>query len=88
MTPLIVTRKHFRNLLLIFCSTLVITTFCEKKTVFAKEKSSPAKQVGGKHVVVEVNGVKLTQNEIDAAINTRLKSIKGARPKKGLKNYG
>jgi len=80
MISLIITKKHLQNLLLIFCSTLLITIFCEKKCISAGENSLSLNEVDGGNVVVEVNGIKFTQNELDTRINPQLQAIRGKLP--------
>ena len=87
MTQLNVTRRHLRSLMLIFCSILLITIFYGIKHVSAKEKSAPAQQVDVGNVVVEVNGIKITQNEIDAKIKTQLESMKVTQHKDEFEKY-
>ena len=91
-----ITSKHSLNLVLIFCLTLLISIACEKKDVPATESSPPSKQVDEKNstkkdntsigeakssrVIVEVNGTKLTQSEVDTMINRSLGSVKDKIP--------
>ena len=87
MKPLFFTRKHHRYLLFIFCSALLIAIFCEEKYISAKENLPHSQKVDGENVVVEVNGIKMTQNEVDAEIKNPLESIKGTRLENNFENY-
>jgi peptidyl-prolyl cis-trans isomerase C len=90
----IITRTHLRNLVLLSCSILLINIACKKEAVSPTENSSPSKQVDKKiptrkdnSLAVEVNGVKITQNEVDAQINGRLESIKGKLSKDQVEKF-
>jgi len=92
----IITRTYFLNSVLILCSLLLINIVCEKKDILATEHTSPSRKSDGKakmkeddsfintteskNVVVEVNGIKLTQHEVDTKINSTLESIKDKIP--------
>jgi peptidyl-prolyl cis-trans isomerase C len=102
MKKTIITSTHFLNSVLIFCSLLLINIACEKKDAPAVENSSPSKQIDGKvstkkddslinttkssNVVVEVNGITLTQGEIDTEMSSTLESIKGRVPQDQMEN--
>jgi len=85
----IINNIYFRNLVILFCLILLINTACKKKEVSPPENSSLSKQLDEKvstkkddstqlsTMVVEVNGIKLTQHEIDKKIESITESIKG-----------
>jgi len=94
ITP--IARSVFQNLFLLFCSVLLITTLYLKENSAAAENISSNKQISNKatikeddklpqnvpssYVVVEVNGIKLTQGELDEKIRGILESVKGQVP--------
>ena len=75
-----VTRKSFRNEVLLFCLMLLLTVVFSNGDARAEDKAFPAKQVTEETVVVEVNGVKLTQKEVDEKIDRTLASVQGMVP--------
>jgi len=95
----IITSTHFRSIVTLLCSALLINFACEKNDIPAAEKSSPSKQADEKiptikddtttpsQVVVEVNGIKLTQNEVDAKMSKTLESIKGRFPQDQMAKF-
>jgi len=95
----IITSTHLRNVVTLLCLTLLINIGCENKDIPAAEESSPSKQVGEKiptikgdatkpsQVVVEVNGIKLTQSEVDEKISKTLESIKGQFPQDQMAQF-
>ena len=60
-----VTEKTVRNKVLLFCLILLLTVVFSKGDARAEDKYSPAKKATEDTVVVEVNGVKLNQKEVD-----------------------
>jgi len=102
MKKTIMTSTHFLNSVLIFCSLLLINMACEKKDTPAAENAILSKQVEERistqkddslisttkssRVVVEVDGIKLTQNEVDTRINSTLESIKNKYPPDQIEN--
>jgi len=89
-----ITNAHFRNLVMLFCSILIllINIACKKEEAPPAEISTLSKHVDEKvstkkgdstqlsTMVVEVNGIKLTQNEVDTKISSIMESIEGKYP--------
>lgn len=102
MKPSIITRIHFQNPVLLFCLLLIINIACEKKDIPAAENDILSKQVKEKvstkkddssiavnkssNFVVEVNGIKLTQDEVDKKTNRTMESIKGRFPQEQMES--
>ena len=91
MKQSIITSAHFRNVAILSCLTLLITFACKKNDVPAaensfseevSEKAAPKEDDASKAqtVVVEVNGIKLTQNEVDAQTNKIIAAIQSQVP--------
>jgi peptidyl-prolyl cis-trans isomerase C len=88
----IITNKNFRNLVVLACSLLLVNIACKKDDVATAENASPQKQAAEKiaakkadstkpsTVIVEVNGTKLTQNDIDTELGGRLQAMKAQLP--------
>jgi peptidyl-prolyl cis-trans isomerase C len=87
----IMTSAHFKNVAILSCLTLLITFACKKSDVPAAENSfaedvnetaAPKKDDASKTqtVVVEVNGIKLTQNEVDAQMNKIIAAVQSQVP--------
>jgi len=87
----IMTSAHFKNVAILSCLTLLMTFACKKSDVPAaenslseqvNEKTAPEKDDASKaqNVVVEVNGIKLTQNEVDAQMNKVMAAVKSQVP--------
>ena len=82
-----VTKKSFHKVVIIFAATLLATGFFGNSGVGAEEKASSPAKVAGETVVVEVNGVKLTQKEIDEKANRTIESIKDKVPPDQLEPF-
>ena len=88
----IITNTNFRNFVVLSCSLLLVNIACKKDDVATAENSSPQKQAGEKIttkkadstkpsiVVVEVNGTKLTQDDIDEELGGRFQAMKAQLP--------
>ena len=82
-----VAKKGFRMVVIIFVVTLLATGVIVNSGVGAEEKASSPGQVTGETVVVEVNGVKLTQKEVDEKANRTIESIKDKVPPDQLEPF-
>ncbi len=88
----IITSTNFRNLVVLACSLLLVNIACKKDDVATAESPAPQKQAAEKiaankadstkpsTVIVEVNGTKLTQNDIDTELGGRLQAMKAQLP--------
>ncbi len=77
MNVLMVVKKCFCNKVNIFCLLVLLSPALGAGFVWAEKKSASEGQVKEDKVVVEVNGNKLTQKEIDAKVNRTLASLSG-----------
>jgi peptidyl-prolyl cis-trans isomerase C len=82
-----VTKKSFRTVVIIFSATLLATGVFGNRVGGAEDKVSPPKQVTGETVVVEVNGIKLTQKEVDEKANRTIEAIKDKVPPDQLEPF-
>ena len=82
-----VTKMGFRTVVIIFTATLLATGVFGNSSVGAEEKVSSPEQVTGDTVVVEVNGVKLTQKEVDEKANRTIDSVKDKVPPDQLEPF-
>lgn len=82
-----VPKKDFPRAVIIFAATLLATGFFGNSGVGAEEKVSSPAQVTGETVVVEVNGVKLTQKEIDEKANRTIESVRDKVPPDQLEPF-
>jgi len=82
-----VTKKSFQKVVIIFSATLLATGVMGNRGVGAEEKVSSPGQVTGETVVVEVNGVKLTQKEVDEKANRTIESVKDKVPPDQLEPF-
>ena len=82
-----VTKKSFRSVLVIFAVTLFAAGVLGNRGVRAEEKASSPAQASGETVVVEVNGVKLTQKEVDEKATRTIESIKDKVPPDQLEPF-
>lgn len=80
-------KKGFRTVVIISAVTLLATGVIGNSGVGAEEKASSPAQVTGETVVVEVNGVKLTQKEVDEKANRTIESIKDKVPPDQLEPF-
>jgi peptidyl-prolyl cis-trans isomerase C len=82
-----VAKKGFPTVVIIFAVTLLATGVIRNSGAGAEEKVSSPAQVTGETVVVEVNGVKLTQKEVDEKANRTIESIKDKVPPDQLEPF-
>ena len=96
-----ITKTHFLNLVILSCLLLLVNIACENKDIPA-ENAILSKQINEKastkkddssitidkssNVVVEVNGIILTHDEVDKKISRTLESMKGRFPKDQMQN--
>jgi len=87
----IITSAYFRNAAILSCLTLLIIFACKKSDIPAaensfseqvNEKAAPKKDDASttQNMVVEVNGIKLTQNEVDAQMNKIMAAVQSQVP--------
>ena len=73
--------------MIVFAAALLATGVFVNSGAGAEEKASSPAQVTGETVVVEVNGVKLTQKEVDEKANRTIDSIKDKVPPDQLEPF-
>ena len=73
-------KSSLRNEVVLFGLVVLVAVVFTSRDVRAEDKAAPAKQVTEGTVVVEVNGVKLTQKEVDEKIERTLASVQGMVP--------
>jgi hypothetical protein len=89
----IITKIHFLNLVILSCLLLLVNIACENKLskqgeekVSTKKDDSSITTDQSSNVVVEVNGIILTQGEVDKKISRTLESMKGQFPRDQMEN--
>lgn len=98
----VIRKTHFLNLVILSCLLLLVNIVCKKEDIPAAENAVLSKQVEEKtstkkddssittnqssKVIVEVNGIKLTQDEVGKKISKTLESMKGRFPQDQMEN--
>ena len=79
-----VTKRCFRRTVILFSALFLVTVVFTNGNMRAEDKS---KQAGGEKVVVEVNGVKFTQKELDEKIDRTIASVQNMVPPEQLGQF-
>lgn len=83
----IVAKRVLRKTVLLNSLMVLLTIVFLRGNALAEEKASPAKETSEKAVVVEVNGVKFTQKELDEKIERTIASVQSMVPPEQLGQF-
>ncbi|MDX1778516.1 MAG: hypothetical protein R3339_06525, partial [Thermodesulfobacteriota bacterium] len=76
----IMAKRDLRKTVLLYSLMVLLTILLISGNALAEEKASPAKGASEEAVVVEVNGVKFTQKELDEKIERTIASVQSMVP--------
>ena len=83
----IMAKRDLRKTVLLYSLMVLLTILLISGSALAEEKASPAKGAAGEAVVVEVNGVKFTQKELDEKIERTIASVQSMVPPEQLGQF-
>jgi peptidyl-prolyl cis-trans isomerase C len=83
----IVAKRDLRKTVLLYSLMVLLTILFINGNALAEEKASPAKETSKEAVVVEVNGVKFVQKELDEKIERTIASVQGMVPPEQLEQF-
>ena len=82
-----VAKRDLGKTVLLYGLLVLLTISFISRNVLAEEKATPAKETSKEAIVVEVNGVKFTQKELDEKIERTIASVQSMVPPEQLEQF-